>query len=90
MQKVRQLTCVLQRDGDGFVSFGPELDIASQGDTALAHEPWAHFPVKDDDQPPQPIRVYSMDQDRQGVPWLGTQEHGVYTFNAAAFEKFKP
>ena len=33
MQNMRQLTCVLQREGDGFVSFCPELDIASQGDT---------------------------------------------------------
>lgn len=29
----RQLTCVLEREGNGFVSFCPELDIASQGDT---------------------------------------------------------
>lgn len=29
----RQLTCVLEREGEGFVSFCPELDIASQGDT---------------------------------------------------------
>ena len=33
MQSVRQFTCVLQREGDGFVSFCPELDIASEGDT---------------------------------------------------------
>ena len=33
MQATRQLTCVLERDGDGFVSLCPELDIASQGDT---------------------------------------------------------
>ena len=33
MQNMRRLTCVLQREGDGFVSFCPELDIASQGDT---------------------------------------------------------
>jgi predicted RNase H-like HicB family nuclease len=28
------LTCALERDGDGWVSLCPELDIASQGDTA--------------------------------------------------------
>lgn len=28
-----QLTAVIEREGDGFVSFCPELDIASQGAT---------------------------------------------------------
>lgn len=28
-----QLTTVIQREGDGFVSLCPELDVASQGDT---------------------------------------------------------
>ena len=31
MQK--QLTAIIEREGDGFVSFCPELDIASQGGT---------------------------------------------------------
>lgn len=29
----RQLTAIIQREGDGYVSLCPELDIASQGDT---------------------------------------------------------
>ena len=29
----RQLTAVIEREKDGFVSLCPELDIASQGDT---------------------------------------------------------
>ena len=29
----RQLTAVIEREGSGYVSFCPELDIASQGDT---------------------------------------------------------
>lgn len=29
----RQLTALIERDGDGYVSLCPELDIASQGDT---------------------------------------------------------
>jgi predicted RNase H-like HicB family nuclease len=33
MQGTRSLTCVIERDGDGYVSTCPELDIASQGDT---------------------------------------------------------
>lgn len=33
MQQVRQLTAVIEREGDGYVSLCPELDIASQGDT---------------------------------------------------------
>jgi len=33
MAQVRQLTCVIEREGDGYVSHCPELDIASQGDT---------------------------------------------------------
>ena len=31
MQK--QLTAIIEREGDGYVSLCPELDIASQGDT---------------------------------------------------------
>ena len=30
---VRQLTAIIERDGDGYVALCPELDIASQGDT---------------------------------------------------------
>ena len=33
MKQNLQLTAVIERDGDGFVSLCPELDIASQGDT---------------------------------------------------------
>lgn len=33
MKQSRQLTAVIEREGDGFVSLCPELDIASQGDT---------------------------------------------------------
>ncbi len=29
----RQLTAVIQREGDGFVALCPDLDIASQGDS---------------------------------------------------------
>ena len=29
----RQLTAIIERDGDGYVSLCPQLDIASQGDT---------------------------------------------------------
>jgi predicted RNase H-like HicB family nuclease len=29
----RQLTAIIQREGEGFVALCPELDIASQGDT---------------------------------------------------------
>ncbi len=28
----RQLTAIIEREGDGFVSLCPELDVASQGD----------------------------------------------------------
>jgi predicted RNase H-like HicB family nuclease len=30
----QQLTAMVEREGDGFISLCPELDIASQGDTA--------------------------------------------------------
>lgn len=36
----RQLTAIIEREGDGFISLCPELDIASQGDnveSALAN-----------------------------------------------------
>jgi len=29
----RQLTAIIEREGDGYVASCPELDIASQGDT---------------------------------------------------------
>lgn len=31
----RQLTAIIEREGSGYVSLCPELDIASQGDTVL-------------------------------------------------------
>lgn len=33
MKKTQQLTAVIEREGDGFVSLCPQLDIASQGNT---------------------------------------------------------
>jgi predicted RNase H-like HicB family nuclease len=30
---IKQLTAVIQREGNGFVALCPELDIASQGDS---------------------------------------------------------
>lgn len=33
MRRQLQLTAVIEREGDGFVSLCPELDIASQGDS---------------------------------------------------------
>ena len=30
---IRQLTAIIEREGDGYVSLCPELDIASQGQT---------------------------------------------------------
>ena len=32
----RLLTAIIEREGDGYVSLCPELDIASQGDTVEA------------------------------------------------------
>ena len=29
----RQLTAIIEREGDGYIALCPELDIASQGDT---------------------------------------------------------
>ena len=33
MKQVHRLTCLIEREGDGYVSLCPELDIASQGET---------------------------------------------------------
>ncbi|NET43328.1 type II toxin-antitoxin system HicB family antitoxin [Okeania sp. SIO2B3] len=33
MKQTKQLTIIIEREGDGYVSLCPELDIASQGDT---------------------------------------------------------
>ena len=32
----RQLTAIIEREGNGYVALCPELDIASQGDTVAA------------------------------------------------------
>jgi predicted RNase H-like HicB family nuclease len=32
-QRIRDLTAIIEREGDGFVALCPELDVASQGDT---------------------------------------------------------
>jgi predicted RNase H-like HicB family nuclease len=32
----RQLTAIIEREGDGYVSLCPELDVASQGNTIEA------------------------------------------------------
>ncbi len=29
----RELTAIIEREGDGYVAFCPEVDVASQGDT---------------------------------------------------------
>jgi predicted RNase H-like HicB family nuclease len=36
MKQTQQLTAIIERDGTGYVSLCPELDIASQGDTIEA------------------------------------------------------
>ena len=36
MTTTRQLTAIIERDDDAYVSLCPELDIASQGDTVEA------------------------------------------------------
>jgi predicted RNase H-like HicB family nuclease len=33
MKQVRQMTAVIEREGDGYVALCPDLDVASQGDT---------------------------------------------------------
>jgi predicted RNase H-like HicB family nuclease len=33
MKTIQQLTAIIEREGDAYVSLCPELDIASQGDT---------------------------------------------------------
>ncbi|PLZ95961.1 hypothetical protein CEN50_20320 [Fischerella thermalis CCMEE 5268] len=33
MRQTKQLTAIIEREGDGYVALCPELDIASQGDT---------------------------------------------------------
>jgi predicted RNase H-like HicB family nuclease len=33
MKQTKQFTGIIEREGDGYVSLCPELDIASQGDT---------------------------------------------------------
>lgn len=33
MKQAKQLTAIIEREGDGYVALCPQLDIASQGDT---------------------------------------------------------
>ncbi len=34
MKRVQEFTAIIEREGDGYVSLCPELDIASQGNSA--------------------------------------------------------
>jgi hypothetical protein len=34
MKQVQQFTAVIEREGDGYTALCPEVDVASQGDTA--------------------------------------------------------
>ena len=36
MKHVQELTAIMEREGEGYVSLCPEVDIASQGDTIEA------------------------------------------------------
>ena len=33
MQQLKQLTCIIEREGDYYVSLCPQMDIASQGES---------------------------------------------------------
>jgi len=33
MKQKRELTAIIEREGDGYVALCPEIDVASQGDT---------------------------------------------------------
>jgi predicted RNase H-like HicB family nuclease len=33
MKHLRQVTAIIEREGDGYVALCPEVDVASQGDT---------------------------------------------------------
>lgn len=33
MKEIRELTAIIEREGDGYVALCPEFDVASQGDT---------------------------------------------------------
>lgn len=33
MKQVKQLTCIIEREGDRYVSLCPQIDIASQGNS---------------------------------------------------------
>jgi len=33
MKQIQQLTCIIEREGDSYVSLCPQIDIASQGDS---------------------------------------------------------
>ena len=33
MKEVKELSAIIEKEGEGYVSFCPELDVASQGDT---------------------------------------------------------
>ena len=33
MKEIKELTAIIEREGEGYVALCPELDVASQGDT---------------------------------------------------------
>ena len=56
MEKVLQLTAVIEREEDGYVATCPELDVVSQGDTV--EEAWSNLleAVEGFLKPPPPQR----------------------------------
>lgn len=47
----------------------------------------SHYPLLHNGEP---IWASSIYHDRQGITWVGTNEHGMYRFNGAGFEPWKP
>jgi ligand-binding sensor domain-containing protein len=46
-----------------------------------------HYPVQVNSKD---ITLFSIYKDNKGYLWLGTHEHGAFTFNGQTFERFKP
>lgn len=46
-----------------------------------------HYPMMDGDNE---ITMFTIYKDNHGGLWVGTHEYGAYTFNGAAFERFRP
>jgi rubrerythrin len=64
----RQLTAIIEREGDGYVSLCPELDVASQGDSVQEAKDNLKEAFAGESQANQKYRAFAKKAERDGFP----------------------